>query len=54
LKQENVEHSLHRKIEILREKLHKQEDISNGDALRISNELDLLILEVMKNSKAKY
>lgn len=46
--------SLHRQIEILREQLHKQEDITNGDALKLSTELDLLILEVMKSSKAEH
>jgi hypothetical protein len=47
------EPSLHHQIEILREKLHQQEDITNGDALKISNELDQLILEVMKSGKPK-
>lgn len=54
MEREKIDPSLHRQIEILREKLHEQEDITNGDALKISNELDLLILEVMKSGKAKF
>jgi hypothetical protein len=53
LKQRKAKRSLHRQIEMLREQLHRQKDITNGDALKLSAELDLLILEAMKKSKAE-
>lgn len=36
-------------IEVLREKLHRQTDLTRHDALKVSAELDQLILEVMKH-----
>lgn len=36
------------KIEILREELHQKTNFTGHDALKISTELDQLILEVMK------
>lgn len=54
MKRKKTKCSLHRQIEILREQLHKQKDITNGDALKLSAELDLLILEAMKSNKAEF
>lgn len=45
----NTKHRLFHQIEVLREKLHRQKDITNHNTLKLSAELDLLILEAMKN-----
>lgn len=50
MKQKEAEQGLYREIETLREKLHKQKDITHGDTLKLSAELDLLILKAMKNN----
>lgn len=42
------EQGLFQMIETLREKLHRQEDFTKHDALKVSVELDRLILEAMK------
>lgn len=45
----NSKHSLFQQIEILRDKLHQEKNLTNHDVLKLSAELDLLILEAMKN-----
>jgi len=44
----NGRYHLLQKIETLREELHRQTDFTRHDALKISAELDQLILEAMK------
>ncbi len=45
----NSKHRLFQQIEILRDKLHQEKNLTNHDVLKLSAELDLLILEAMKN-----
>lgn len=45
----NGEYPLLEQIEVLREKLHRQTDLTRRDALKVSAELDQLIFEVMKH-----
>ncbi len=40
---------LFQRIEVLRNKLHRQKDLTRRDTLEVSMELDRLILEAMKN-----
>lgn len=42
-------HHLYKRIETLREQLHQQEDFTKHDALKVSAELDRLILKAMKD-----
>lgn len=53
MEKKSMKPDLNQKIEVLREQLHKQKDITNSDALKLSAELDLLILRVMKNNMAE-
>lgn len=53
LEQKKTRCLLHQQIEVLREKLHRQKDITHNDALKLSAELDLLILEVMRKNKTQ-
>ncbi len=53
LKKNDMKLDINQKIELLREQLHKQTDITNSDTLRLSAELDRLIVQVMKKNMAK-
>lgn len=48
---ESSGNSIVREIEILREQLHRQKDITNSDTLKLSARLDQLILKVMTKSR---
>ncbi len=51
MKQKEVKPNLYQEIEILREQLHKQKDITASDTLKLSAELDQLILRVMRDKE---
>lgn len=51
MKQKEAGLGLYQEIEFLREKLHRQKDITSGDTLKISAELDQLILKAMRNQE---
>ncbi|NLA25973.1 MAG: aspartyl-phosphate phosphatase Spo0E family protein [Firmicutes bacterium] len=53
MKKNDMKLDINQKIELLREQLHKQTDITNSDTLRLSAELDRLIVQVMKKNMAK-
>ncbi len=51
MKQKEAKQGLYQEIETLREKLHRQKDITSGDTLKLSAELDQLILKAMKDKE---
>lgn len=53
MKQKEAKQGLYQEIETLREKLHRQKDITSGDTLKLSAELDQLILKAMKDKRRK-